>query len=59
MVQTPIIYDVKTTPKVLRTQTGSKDLQTVNLTLRVLFRLVFALIVIESFVTIDECERRE
>jgi len=40
MIQTPIIYDVKTTPKVLRTQTGSKDLQTVNLTLRVLFRPV-------------------
>jgi len=40
LVQTPVIYDVKTTPKVLRTQTGSKDLQTVNLTLRVLFRPV-------------------
>jgi len=40
MVQTPIIYDVKTLPKVLRTSTGSKDLQTVNLTLRVLYRPV-------------------
>jgi len=38
MVQTPIIYDVKTNPKVLRTNTGSKDLQTVNLTLRILYR---------------------
>ena len=38
MVQTPIIFDVKTQPKTLRTSTGSKDLQTVNLTLRVLFR---------------------
>jgi len=39
-VQTPIIYDVKTNPKVLRTNTGSKDLQTVNLTLRILYRPV-------------------
>lgn len=42
MVQTPIIYDVKTNPKVLRTNTGSKDLQTVNLTLRILYRPVQA-----------------
>jgi len=40
MIQTPIIFDVKTQPKTLRTSTGSKDLQTVNLTLRVLFRPV-------------------
>jgi len=40
LVQTPIIYDVKTNPKVLRTNTGSKDLQTVNLTLRILYRPV-------------------
>lgn len=38
LVQTPVIYDVKTNPKVLRTNTGSKDLQTVNLTLRILYR---------------------
>jgi len=37
-VQTPIIYDAKTIPKTLRTSTGSKDLQTVNLSLRVLYR---------------------
>ena len=40
-VQTPIIYDAKTIPKTLRTSTGSKDLQTVNLSLRVLYRCVF------------------
>ena len=39
-VQTPIIFDVKTNPKVLRTNTGSKDLQNVNLTLRILYRPV-------------------
>ena len=38
LVQTPIIFDVKTNPKVLRTNTGSKDLQNVNLTLRILYR---------------------
>jgi len=37
-LQNPIIYDVRTTPKKLTTETGSKDLQTVNITLRVLFR---------------------
>eukprot|EP00276_Gloeochaete_wittrockiana_P014709 CAMPEP_0184343960 /NCGR_PEP_ID=MMETSP1089-20130417/12479_1 /TAXON_ID=38269 ORGANISM="Gloeochaete wittrockiana, Strain SAG46.84" /NCGR_SAMPLE_ID=MMETSP1089 /ASSEMBLY_ACC=CAM_ASM_000445 /LENGTH=276 /DNA_ID=CAMNT_0026673535 /DNA_START=27 /DNA_END=857 /DNA_ORIENTATION=+ len=36
--QKPIIVDVKTTPKSLTSDTGSKDLQIVNITLRVLFR---------------------
>lgn len=36
--QFPIIYDVRTTPFNIRTETGSKDLQRVNITLRVLYR---------------------
>lgn len=34
----PFIYDVKTRPKLITTTTGTKDLQTVSLTLRILFR---------------------
>lgn len=37
-LQRPIIFDVKTRPKVVTTTTGSKDLQTVSITLRVLHR---------------------
>lgn len=37
-LQKPIIYDVRTRPKVIATTTGSKDLQNVSLTLRVLHR---------------------
>merc|ERR1711892_464902 len=37
-VQTPIIYDIRARPKNVPTITGSKDLQNVNITLRVLFR---------------------
>lgn len=37
-LQRPIIYDVRTKPKTITTTTGSKDLQTVSLTLRVLHR---------------------
>ena len=37
-VQTPIIFDIRSRPKNVPTMTGSKDLQTVNITLRVLFR---------------------
>jgi len=37
-VQRPIIYDIRATPKNLPVSTGSKDLQTVNITLRVLVR---------------------
>ena len=34
----PIIYDVRTHPKVLNSKTGSKDLQIVDITIRVLYR---------------------
>lgn len=38
MVQDPIIMDVTTRPRSVPVTTGTKDLQTVNLTLRILFR---------------------
>ena len=34
----PIIYDIRARPKLLTSPTGSKDLQMVNIGLRVLFR---------------------
>lgn len=34
----PIIYDVRTHPQIFKSQTGSKDLQFVDLTVRVLYR---------------------
>jgi prohibitin 1 len=37
-LQKSIIYDVRTTPRNISTTTGSKDLQMVSLTLRVLHR---------------------
>jgi len=37
-VQRPIIYDIRTRPKNVPAITGTKDLQTVNITLRILFR---------------------
>lgn len=37
-VQKPIIFDVKSRPRNIPVVTGSKDLQTVNITLRILFR---------------------
>jgi len=37
-VQKPIIYDIRARPKNIPTITGSKDLQNVNITLRILFR---------------------
>lgn len=37
-LQRPIIYDVRTRPRTINTTTGSKDLQTVSITLRVLHR---------------------
>lgn len=37
-LQKPIIYDIRTKPKTIATTTGSKDLQNVSLTLRVLHR---------------------
>jgi len=37
-LQKPIIFDVRTRPRIISTNTGSKDLQMVTLTLRVLHR---------------------
>ena len=37
-VQQPIIYDIRARPKNVPAITGSKDLQNVNITLRILFR---------------------
>ena len=39
-VQKPIIFDIRSRPKNVPSITGSKDLQNVNITLRVLFRPV-------------------
>merc|ERR1711881_108755 len=39
-VQRPIIYDIRARPKNVPSVTGSKDLQNVNITLRILFRPV-------------------
>lgn len=39
-VQSPIIYDIRSRPRNVPVITGSKDLQTVNITLRILFRPV-------------------
>eukprot|EP00761_Pharyngomonas_kirbyi_P013112 gb/GECH01013139.1/.p1 GENE.gb/GECH01013139.1/~~gb/GECH01013139.1/.p1 ORF type:complete len:272 (+),score=66.05 gb/GECH01013139.1/:1-816(+) len=38
ILQKPHIFDIRTTPKQIATTTGSKDLQRVNITLRVLYR---------------------
>lgn len=37
-VQKPIIYDIRSRPRNIPVTTGSKDLQTVSITLRILFR---------------------
>jgi len=37
-LQSPTIFDVRITPRSIESETGSKDLQTVNITLRVLFK---------------------
>lgn len=37
-IQKPIIYDIRSRPRNVPVITGSKDLQTVNITLRILFR---------------------
>jgi len=39
-VQKPIVFDIRSRPKNVPTVTGSKDLQNVNITLRILFRPV-------------------
>eukprot|EP00493_Phyllostaurus_siculus_P023229 UN23564 len=41
-VQRPIIFDVRSKPRNVPVITGSKDLQNVNITLRILFRPVAA-----------------
>ena len=38
MIEEPIIYDVRSKPRVINTVTGTKDLQMVNISLRVLSR---------------------
>jgi len=42
VVQTPIIFDCRARPRNVSSITGSKDLQNVNITLRVLFRPISA-----------------
>jgi len=37
-IQTPIYFDVKITPRTIRAETGTKDLQKIQIQLRVLFR---------------------
>lgn len=37
-VQKPIIFDIRSRPRNVAVTTGSKDLQNVNITLRILFR---------------------
>eukprot|EP01132_Coremiostelium_polycephalum_P010255 gene10255-12579_t len=37
-LQKPYIFDIRTTPRNIKSETGSKDLQTINISLRVLFR---------------------
>ena len=39
-VQRPIIYDIRARPMNIPSVTGSKDLQNVNITLRILYRYV-------------------
>jgi len=39
-VQRPIIFDIRSRPRSVPTETGSKDLQTVTITLRIIFRPV-------------------
>lgn len=38
VIQTPKFYEIRTMPKVFTSSTGTKDLQTVNVSLRVLYR---------------------
>lgn len=37
-IERPIIYDVRTHPTVIKSMTGSKDLQMISISLRVLYR---------------------
>lgn len=57
-LQRPIIYDVRTRPRIITTTTGSKDMQTVSLTLRVLHRPdIDSLPIIYSKLGLDYDER--
>lgn len=57
-LQRPIIYDIRTRPRIITTTTGSKDMQTVSLTLRVLHRPdIDALPTIYSKLGLDYDER--
>jgi len=57
-VQTPHIYDIRTRPRIVPTETGTKDLQQVKLTLRMLARpRVEALPTIHSNLGQDYMER--
>lgn len=57
-VQKPIIYDIRSRPRNVPVVTGSKDLQNVNITLRILFRPVpEALPKIYSSLGVDYDER--
>lgn len=37
-IQWPIFFDIRTAPQVINSKTGTKDLQTVNIDIRILFR---------------------
>lgn len=37
-IERPVIYDIRARPKTIKSSTGSKDLQTVNLSLRVMYK---------------------
>lgn len=57
-LERPIIYDVRTHPQIFKSQTGSKDLQFVDLTVRVLYRPdAFKLPEIYRFIGRDYDER--
>lgn len=57
-VQRPIIFDIRSQPRNVPVITGSKDLQNVNITLRILFRpLPEQLPRIYSFVGVDYDDR--
>ena len=43
-VQRPIIYDIRSRPMNVPSVTGSKDLQNVNITLRILYRSVLSIL---------------
>ena len=58
MIQKPIIFDIRSTPRPITVTTGSKDLQNVNITLRILYRpLAEELPRIYNNIGIDYAER--